>query len=108
MGRYLFIESRDPFESQDSQAFYDLAQGQAQEGNRVTLFLIQNGVLPARKGSKYASRLAELAQGGVTVLVDDFSLKARAIRHLADGVRSSSVEELVDLVLTEGTKAIWH
>lgn len=108
MGQYLFIESRDPFESQDSRAFYDLAQGQAQEGNSVTLFLIQNGVLPARKGSTYASRLAELAQGGVMVLADDFSLKARAIHHLADGVRGSSIEELVDLMLTKGAKTIWH
>jgi len=108
MGKYLFIESRDPFESHDSQALYDLAQGQAKEGSEVTVFLIQNGVLPVRKGSKYAGRLAELTQGGVTVLADDFSLKERAVRHLVDGIKPSNVEELVDLVLSEGTKTIWH
>jgi sulfur relay protein TusB/DsrH len=108
MGKYLFIESRDPFESHDSQALYDLAQGQAREGNAVTVFLIQNGVLPARQGSKYAGRFAELSQGNVKVLADDFSLKERAVRRLVDGVKPSNVEELVDLMLIEGTKAIWH
>jgi len=109
MGKYLFIESRDPFESRDSQAFsYDLVQGLARGEDEVTFFLIQNGVLPAREGSKYAGRLAELTQSGVTVLADDFSLKERAVRHLVDGIKPSNVEELVDLVLTEGTKTIWH
>jgi hypothetical protein len=108
MGKYLFIESRDPFESQDCQVLYDLAQGQAREGSEVTVFLIQNGVLPARRGARYADRLAELAQGGVTVLADGFSLKERAVRHLVDGIKPANVEGLVDLVLIEGTKTIWH
>lgn len=108
MGKYLFIESRDPFESHDSQALYDLAQGQAKEGNEVMVFLIQNGVLPARQGSQYAGRFAEPSQGNVEVLADDFSLKERAIRRLVDGIKPSNVEELVDLMLIEGTKTIWH
>lgn len=108
MSKYLFIESRDPFESCDSHVLYDLAQGQAREGNEVTVFLIQNGVLPARKGSRYASRLSELTQGGITVLADDFSLKERAIRHVIDGVEPATAEELVDRILTAGTKTIWH
>jgi len=109
MGKYLFIESRDPFENQDSLAFsYDLVQGLATGGNEVTFFLIQNGVLPARKGSKYAGRFTELTQGGVTVLADSFSLKERAVRHLVDGIKPANVEELVDLMLIEGTKTIWH
>jgi sulfur transfer complex TusBCD TusB component (DsrH family) len=108
MSKYLFIESRDPFESHDSQALYDLIQGHAEEGHEVAVFLIQNGVLPARKGSKYAERLAELTQSGVTVLADDFSLRERAIWLLVDGVSLSPVETLVDLALTKGTKTIWH
>lgn len=108
MSKHLFIESREPFESQDSQALYDLAQGQVDRGNEVTLFLIQNGVLPARAGSLHATRLAELARGNVTVLADDFSLKERAVRHLADGVKPANIEALVDLIMSEGTKTIWH
>ena len=42
------------------------------------------------------------------VLADDFSLKERAVRHLADGVKPSNIEALVDLIVSEGTKTIWH
>jgi sulfur transfer complex TusBCD TusB component (DsrH family) len=108
MSKYLLIESRDPFESCDSSLLHDLAQGQANEGNEVTMFLIQNGVLPARSGSRYADRFAELTRSGVTVLADDFSLRERAVRRLAEGVKSATVDTLVTLVLAEGTKTIWH
>lgn len=65
MGRYLLIESRDPFECQEVLHDWDLAESLASAGNSVTLFLVQNGVLPARKGSQYASRLTQLANGRV-------------------------------------------
>ena len=55
MAKYLLIESRDPFESNDVAFAYGLASDLAKEGNEVTLFLVQNGVLPARPG---------LSQGG--------------------------------------------
>jgi sulfur relay protein TusB/DsrH len=108
MGAYLFIESREPFESTDAQTLYQLVQECAKSGNAVTVFLIQNGVFPARRGSEYAERLTELSENGVRVLADDFSLRERAVRYLAQGVMPSSMEELVSLVLHEGTKTIWH
>jgi len=108
MNKYLLIESRDPFDSHDSCLFHDLARGQAREGNEVTVFLIQNGVLPARKDSIYADRLTELVENGVTVLADDFSLRERAVRRLTEGVQPSTVDALVTLALTEGTKTLWH
>ena len=51
MANYLLIESRDPFDSNDVANFYGLASGLAKAGNGVTLFLVQNGVLPARQSS---------------------------------------------------------
>jgi sulfur transfer complex TusBCD TusB component (DsrH family) len=108
MSKYLWIESRDPFESCDSSMLHELACGQANEGNEVTVFLIQNGVLSARSGSRYANRFAELTRSGVMVLADDFSLRERAVRRLAAGVKPANVETLVTLALTAGTKTIWH
>ena len=49
MARYLLIESRDPFDSNDTGFCQDLAK-QLAGGNEVTVFLVQNGVLPARAG----------------------------------------------------------
>ncbi len=50
MANYLLIESRDPFECKDVNYYYDLASSLAAEAEGVTLFLVQNGVLPARQG----------------------------------------------------------
>ena len=106
MAEYLLIESRDPFESNDVGYYYDLAKGLAEAGNEVTLFLAQNGVLPARL-SAHSAALSALAQSGVTVLADDFSLKERGIAKLAEGVAAAPIDVVVDH-LAAGHKTLWH
>lgn len=108
MAKYLVIESRDPFDSSDTAYFSELVQGISNKGNSTTLFLVQNGVLPARKGSKYNEVITRLTRNKVKVLADRFSLKERAISKLVDGVEVADVDRLVDLLLEPGTKAIWH
>jgi intracellular sulfur oxidation DsrE/DsrF family protein len=108
MTAYLLIESRDPFESNEVAAFYDLAETLQRAGNPVTLVLVQNGVLPARP-SAHSERLMALAQSGVEVLADEFSLRERGISRdrLVKGVRSAALDVVVDQ-LAEGRKALWH
>lgn len=108
MAKYLLIESRDPFESNDVAFCYDLASDLARDGHEVTLFLVQNGVLPARSGST-AEGLSGVTQAGVRVLADDFSLRERAIaaEALVSGVSPAPLEVVVDQ-LADGAKAIWH
>ncbi|HXG51336.1 MAG TPA: DsrE family protein [candidate division Zixibacteria bacterium] len=108
MARYLVIESRDPFDSSDSAYLSELVRGIAARGNPTTLFLIQNGVLPARKGAKPGDALAALIRSKVEVLADDFSLKERAITQLVDGVKPADIGRLVDMLMEPGTKVIWH
>ncbi|HZE69729.1 MAG TPA: DsrE family protein [Pyrinomonadaceae bacterium] len=106
MTRYLFIESRDPFESRDT-FIEDTATALKQRGHDVTVFLIQNGVLAARKN---AQRLGRLSQAGITLLVDDFSLCERGIQpaELTSGIQQATVDTLVEALVNENTKAIWH
>lgn len=108
MAKYLLIESRDPYDSHDTEFCYGLAKDLAQAGNEVTLFLVQNGVLPARPGSK-SGALTDVAAAGVEVLADDFSLRERGISEggLLEAVKPASIEILVDQ-LAEGRKALWH
>lgn len=108
MAKYLVIESRDPFDSSDSSYFSELVQGIASRGNETTLFLVQNGVLPARKGAKDSDVIAKLIQNQVKVLADGFSLKERAISKLADGVQVADIDRVVEMLLEPGTKAVWH
>jgi sulfur relay (sulfurtransferase) complex TusBCD TusD component (DsrE family) len=108
MSKYLLIESRDPFETADVGYAYELAGNLAKAGHTVTLFLVQNGVFPARKSSK-SDALSALAKAGVEVLADEFSLRERGIKseRLAAGVRPAPLDVVVDQ-LADGRKALWH
>jgi predicted peroxiredoxin len=106
MAKYLLIESRDPLSSGDVGAYYELAEGLKAEGNDVTLFLVQNGVFPARPSAR-SLELAAVAKAGVTVLADDFSLRERSISRTIEGVAPSPLEFVIDQMV-DGAKAIWH
>ena len=107
MEKYLFIESRDPFESRDVAQSYDLCAQLAQEGKTVTLFLVQNGVLPARQ-SPASAALEKAAKAGVNILADSFSLRERGIAdgRLTAAVKSAPLDVVVDQ-LAEGRKTIF-
>lgn len=109
MAHYLFIESRDPFDSRDTRFVAESAAALRKAGNEVTVFLVQNGVLGARKGAQ-GSHLPQLGAAGVTLLADDFSLRERGIEgsECVAGIEEAGIDRLVDLLIQENTKAIWH
>jgi len=98
MSSYLFIESRDPFDSRDSHFVVETATQ-----------LKRSGVLAARKSARN-SHLPRLAEEGITLLADDFSLRERGIQsgEMLPDIAESSIDALVDLLVQENTKAIWH
>ncbi len=108
MADYLLIESRDWFGRSSDGFCADLAKRLARQGDSVTVFLVQNGVLPARAGAR-APGLAELARSGVEVLADAFSLRERGIAtdRLAPGVKPAPLEIVIDR-LAQGAKTLWH
>lgn len=108
MANYLLIESRDPYDSADAGPWGALAQELAAHGHPTTVYLVQNGVFPARRGARHNTLLTDLADAGVTVLADDFSLRERAIANLAEPVQAVPIERLLALLLTPDTRAIWH
>ncbi len=107
MAKYLLVESRDPFETNDTHDYYDFAAELTKEGE-VTLFLVQDGVFPARQCGE-SQRLTDLAKAGVRVLAEEFSLRERGIRNdrLAKGVELAGLDVVIDH-LAEGRKALWH
>ena len=109
MTNYLFIEARDPFASRDTEFLEQTATALKLGGHPVTVFLVQNGVLAARKNGR-DSYLSRLAAAGVMVLADDFSLSERGIKtgDLQPGIQPSGIETLVDALIEQNTRAIWH
>lgn len=108
MKRYLFVESRGAFEAADTQHYAALAAALAREGAKVEIMLVQNGVMPARKGAR-ADALAVVVQAGIPVWADDFAMKERALRpqDLIHGVKPAAIGTLVDR-MADGWNVIWH
>jgi hypothetical protein len=108
MTGYLLIESRDPLESGDVPYFYDLATHLASSGAPVTLFLVQNAVLPARRGAA-STGLEAAAKNNVQVLADEFSLRERGIAtdRLLAHVTPAPIDVVIDQLI-EGRKTFWH
>ena len=108
MADYLLIGSRDPFESNGVTRFYALAESLVKNGSKVTLFLVQNGVLAARE-SVQSPALSAVADNGVEVLADDFSLHERGIspNGLVSGVSAAPLDIVIDK-LADGRRAIWN
>ena len=107
MNRYLLIESREPSESTAVLEHYELAADLAGRGHDVSLFLVQNGVLPVRQGAK-ADALARATAKGVKLLADEFSLRERGIAApLAAGAKAAPIDVVVERML-DGSKVVWH
>ncbi len=105
MSNYLLIESREPF---GDSTCYELAADLARRGNDVVLFLIENGVLPARRGARNEDLLA-VAGAGVTVLAETFSLRERGIPgdRVSPGIHPAPLSTIVD-ALADGVKTLFH
>ena len=108
MSRYLMIESRSPMESGDARYLYDLATGLASGGDEVSLFLVENGVMAARKGAS-APGLDVAHDAGVRLMADRFALDERGISldSLRNDVEAAELAFVVDM-LADGAKVIWH
>jgi sulfur relay (sulfurtransferase) complex TusBCD TusD component (DsrE family) len=108
MARFVFVESRDPYECADSARYLDLVAAVRRRSHEVTLFLVQNAVLAAREGASHAGDYRELARAGVAVVADTFALRVRAVDRLAPGIEPSGIDRLVSMALTPQTRVIWH
>jgi hypothetical protein len=97
VANYLLIESRDPFSTQAVHGHVELAVGLKRAGSNVALYLVQNGVLPARAGAD-GEALHEALAAGVEVLADDFSLSERGIgaKDVARGVKPAPIDVVVE------------
>src|SRR5258708_33308745 len=108
LSKYVLVESRDPWDSGETQHFYALASDLAGKGHDVVLFLVQNGVLGVRKGIS-PSLVQRALDARVKVMLDDVSLRERGIDdgERTGGTTAVGIDTLVDL-LAEGRKALWH
>lgn len=108
MTHYLILESRDPYDSADWVAMQEMVIDLKKNGHDVTLFLLQNGVLPARKDTAFEKHFTGLKALGVNILADFFALQERGIQDVVMSVEKGSLDRLIQLCLEPNTKTIWH
>ena len=108
MPNYLFIESRGDFNGRRDAFGGALAAKLARDGARVSMLLVQNGALAARRGAR-SPGLDALVAAGVAVLADQFSLRERGIQAdgLRRGVEAAPLDVVIDRLL-DGWQVIWH
>ena len=109
MSQYLLIESKNPLDGGDYS--FELGRQLRDSGHEVSLYLVQDGVFAARRRFDAGAKLLTSANAQrISVLADDVSLRQRGItrERLAQPVRVSNMDELVDLLMEKSDKAIWH
>ena len=105
---FLLIASGDPLASGKGADSSSLALQLAESGKQVGVFLVQNGVVPARAGAKWDARDA-LVQAGISIQADAFSLRERGVRldALAEGIEATENLTPVLDALGSGTRVLW-
>lgn len=109
MARYLLIESKGPLNG--GNYAFDLGQQLRELNHDVTIYLVQDGVFAARRGFTAGQRLVGAAdKQQLRVLADRVSLRQRGLgdARLAKEVRPSDMEALVDTLMEQSDKVIWH
>lgn len=109
MAAYLLIETKSPLDG--GRYAFDLGRQLKELRHDVTICLLQDGVFTARRSFKAGEELLrEADRHGLRVLADAVSARQRGIagERLAEGVNVTEMDELVDLLMEQADKAIWH
>ena len=107
MRELLIVETRDAAEHRGPEQMADLAAGIVKVGIPATIFLTENAAFSARRMRN--GHLTKAIAEGVTVTVDRFALRERAIGEgeLQSGVAPATVEMIVKH-LDGGSSIIWR
>ena len=109
MSRYLLIETKGPLDG--GHWAFDLGKQLRDLDHEVTVYLLQDGVLTARRRFPAGERLlAEADKSGLRVLADAVSARQRGVvgERVAKTVTVSDIGDLVETLMERTDKAIWH
>jgi sulfur relay protein TusB/DsrH len=109
MSRYVLIETKSPLDGGNWAV--ELGKQLKERRHDVTIYLLQDAVFAARKTFEAGERLRQEAEKhGLRLLADGVSLRQRGVvgDRVAKGIRASDMDELVDLLMEQSDKAIWH
>jgi len=109
MAKYLLIETKGPLDGGDYS--FELGRQLREQQHDVTIYLLQDAAFAARTSMPAGQRLlVDAKKHGLDLLADGVALRERGIGggHVANDVRVSDINELVDLLMERSDKVIWH
>ena len=110
MSKYIFIESKDPFDSKDTIQTYGLIKELSAQGHQISFYLVQNAVFASRKNAQMNLFQDLTKDANITIFADDLSVEERGIEanDMYSQITISSIDDLVDSITTDDSKIIWH
>jgi hypothetical protein len=104
---HLLVETADWGGDGKGGGFALAARVLAGAGHRVVLVLIQDAVSASTAAP---ASLRDVLGSGVTVLVDEFSLRQRAVAvsEVPAGAEVVGADRIAELLLADGVKVVWH
>lgn len=105
--RIVLLTARDPLRAGDTAFPARVAAELAVDGHEVTLVLLEDAVVHARRGHGAAADLEAAIGNGVTVLAEAEALSRRAVERVGEGVKPTDLAEVVDLLMTRSDRQAW-
>lgn len=103
----VILTARDPLRAGDGPHAARAARDLASAGHEVVLVLLEDAVVLARAGHRDAVALEEAIHAGVQVLAEEDALARRAVAEVGEGVETTGMPEVVDLLFGWSTRQAW-
>ncbi len=108
MTNLLLVLSKDPYTTEIPNLVLDIGlNAKAKNGNKVSLYLVEDGVTAARK-SEFGNKLLDAKKKGIKILADDKAVQSRGLNgNLIPGVEIKEIGTLLDHIVEDNTKVAW-
>lgn len=107
MQRYFFVTTQDPFTYKFTNNYFTHIAKLSQQGNSVSIFLVQNGVVLATQQT-HLPCFDELLANAISIYADACSLQQRGIKttDLKPNIQSAELNTIIHAQLS-GDDVIW-
>jgi sulfur relay (sulfurtransferase) complex TusBCD TusD component (DsrE family) len=108
MTNLLLVLSKDPYTTEIPNLVLDIGlNAKAKNGNKVSLYLVEDGVTAARK-SEFGNKLLDAKKKGIRILADDKAVQSRGLNgNLIPGVEIKEIGTLLDHIIEDNTRVAW-
>ncbi len=108
MTNLLLVLSKDPYTTEIPNLVLDIGlNAKAKNGNKVYLYLVEDGVTAARK-SEFGNKLLDAKKKGIKILADDKAVQSRGLNgNLIPGVEIKEIGTLLEHIVEDNTKVAW-